>query len=89
MAQLLELDFIRSYKAGELDQEPLSETNVTDVGANMYKFYMAHCINEICCRYRSNKDKTKKIFSIREAMAASHNENDKKTPGGDDIINFS
>ena len=34
----------------------------------MYKFYMAHCINEIVCRYRVNQDKRKTINSLKDQL---------------------
>lgn len=29
---------------------------------------MAHCINEIVCRYRVNQEKRKTIYSLKEIM---------------------
>ena len=35
----------------------------------MYKFYMAHCINEMVCRYKLNIDKRKDILLLRSALS--------------------
>ena len=34
----------------------------------MYKFYMAHCINEMMCRFRLNLDKRKDVMSLKEKL---------------------
>ena len=34
----------------------------------MYKFYMAHCINEIVCRYKLNQNKRKSIYNLKEKL---------------------
>lgn len=66
--QLLQTDFIRRARGqgSPLDSTPLEETNLSDQGGNMYKFYMAHCINEMVCRYRLNQEKTHKIYNLKE-----------------------
>ena len=46
----------------------MDETNLTENGSNLYKFYMAHCINEIVCRYRGNQDKRKTIYSLKDSL---------------------
>ena len=52
--QLLATDFIIMSRNEEMDKTPLDETNLAEQGGNLYKFYMAHCINEIVYRYRLN-----------------------------------
>lgn len=59
-------------KENTLDDTPLEETSLTDQGSNLYKFYMAHCINEIVCRYRLNQDKRNKIFAIRDMVVEDY-----------------
>lgn len=72
--ELLDFDFIKKAKQSELeplglDQTPLDETALTEHGGNMYKFYMAHCINEIVCRFKLNQDKCKIIYSLKEILS--------------------
>jgi len=64
--QLLKTDFINMARQHALDRTPLEETTLTEQGGNLYKFYMAHCINEIICRYRLNQEKRRKVFSLKE-----------------------
>ena len=51
----------------------MSDTNLADQGGCMYKFYMAHCINEIVCRYRLNAEKRREIFMLRDYLVDSKN----------------
>jgi hypothetical protein len=39
----------------------------------MYKFYMAHCINEMMCRFRLNKEKKKDVMSLKERLSDAKN----------------
>ena len=52
----------------EMDKTPLDETNLAEQGGNLYKFYMAHCINEIVYRYRLNFQKRKEILVLKERL---------------------
>ena len=60
-------------KSGELDKTPLPETNLADQGGNMYKFYMAHCLNEMVCRYRLNFYKKREIIALKERLVDAKN----------------
>ena len=66
--ELLETDFIKMSTRDDLDKTPLDETNLTELGGNMYKFYMAHCLNEIVSRFRLNADKRKEVNTLKESM---------------------
>ena len=66
--QLLLTDFVKMAKENSLDKTPLDETHLSDLGGNMYKFYMAHCINEITFRFRLNIDKLKDVASLKEKL---------------------
>jgi serine/threonine protein kinase len=69
--QLLSTEFISSARQSSLDSTPLAETNLAEGGGNMYKFYMAHCINEVICRFRINRDKRRQIHLLRDRLVDS------------------
>ena len=66
--QLLKSDFISAAENDTLDLTPLQETSLSDLGGNMYKFYMAHCINEIVYRFLLNQEKRRTIYSCKEFL---------------------
>ena len=34
----------------------------------MFKFYMAHCLNETICRYKLNQDKRRQIYKLKDHL---------------------
>ena len=46
----------------------MGDTNLTEEGGNLYKFYIAHCINEIIYRFTTNIHKKNSIASMRETL---------------------
>ena len=51
--------FIQRVSSQNIDQQlfenvPIEETNLSSDGGNLYKFYMAYCLNEIVYRFTSN-----------------------------------
>ncbi len=54
LENLLSTEFISAAKQERLDITPFLETTLAAQGGNMFKFYMAHCLNETICRYKLN-----------------------------------
>ena len=68
---LLKTEFIRmsqGFFSEELGDTPLEDTNLTDQRCNMYKFNMAHCFDEITCRYRLNQKKRKIVRGLKTTL---------------------
>ena len=65
----------------KLDTTPMTDTNVTEQGANLYKFQVASVINSVVHRRKSlNMQKMKKIESIYEEFNL--------TATGEDLVMF-
>ena len=87
---LLKTEFIRmsqGFFSEELGDTPLEDTNLTDQRCNMYKFNMAHCFDEITCRYRLNQNKRKivrglkvTLFDAKSMVAGAADANNQNTP---------
>lgn len=92
VSDLLSSDFLKHAKSQALTTTPFDETHLTEQGGNLYKFYMAHCLNEIVYRFRLNLEKRKDVLSLKEKLiSAKHlsGNNHSRTPDPDVIeINY-
>lgn len=86
VSELLNSDFIKHAQSESLTTTPFDETNLTEQGGNLYKFYMAHCINEIVYRFRLNLEKRKDVVSLKEKLINAKSQIANRTPHGAGII---
>ena len=73
VTELLSSEFVRQARQDALNSTPLEETHLTELGGNLFKFYMAHCLNEIIYRFRFNLEKRKEVISLKEKLVNSKN----------------